>query len=167
MRTLDDIIAFIAGQCDICDALRAVAALDLPDAWIAAGFIRAAIWDHLHARPYARPHGDVDVIYFDPVHIDPNADAAIEDALRAAAPSYDWSVKNQTLMHARNGDAPYGDSANAMTHWPERCSHRGAMDRERHCDAGPLWRGGHCAHARPAHTRFRAKIVALPPTHHR
>jgi Nucleotidyltransferase len=44
--------------------LAQVRALGLPDCWVAAGFVRDAVWDHLHG--YApQLLGDVDVIWFD------------------------------------------------------------------------------------------------------
>lgn len=95
------------------DLLKIVSDLSLPDCWIAAGFIRNAIWDALHGRPSRSPVGDVDVIWFgvdgEEVH-----DRKMEEALRAVAPSIDWSVKNQARMHTRNGDAPYQSATDAM-----------------------------------------------------
>ncbi|MGR3604663.1 nucleotidyltransferase family protein [Sulfitobacter sp.] len=46
--------------------LGVVSHLELPDCWIAAGFIRNAVWDALHGRSPQMPNGDVDVICFDP-----------------------------------------------------------------------------------------------------
>jgi uncharacterized protein len=99
--------------------LAVVANLDLPDCWIAAGFVRNAVWDSLHGRPVKPPLGDVDVIWFDPVRTDPAIDRNLEESLRAAEPAIDWSVKNQARMHTRNGDAPYRSAINAMRYWPE------------------------------------------------
>jgi hypothetical protein len=99
--------------------LDVVRALALPDCWIGAGFVRNAVWDHLHGRPLSAPSGDVDVLWFDTSCTDPNEDRRLEALLRAAEPSIDWSVKNQARMHLRNGDAPYRDASDAMRHWPE------------------------------------------------
>ena len=98
--------------------LDVVRRLDLPDCWIGAGFVRNAVWDHLHRRP-ASLTGDIDVLWFDPVRIDPATDRNQEARLRAAAPPMAWSVKNQARMHIRNGDAPYVSSVDAMRYWPE------------------------------------------------
>lgn len=106
------------------DALRwrllgVVAELELPDCWIAAGFIRNAVWDSLHDRSESPLRGDVDVIWFDRNCSDSTLDRAIEQRLRIAEPSIDWSVKNQARMHVRNGDARYKSATDAMRHWPE------------------------------------------------
>ncbi|NVE94240.1 nucleotidyltransferase family protein [Altererythrobacter sp. JGD-16] len=99
--------------------LGVVADLELPDCWIAAGFVRNAVWDALHGRSESPISGDVDVIWFDQSCSDPARDRAIEEALRATEPSIDWSVKNQARMHVRNCDAPYLCATEAMRHWPE------------------------------------------------
>ncbi|MHC6224049.1 nucleotidyltransferase family protein [Pseudomonas sp. X10] len=99
--------------------LAHVRALGLPDCWIGAGFVRNAVWDHLHGRAPAVPGGDVDVLWFDPGRTDAAEDQRLEAELLARAPGVDWSVKNQARMHLRNGDAPYGSTGEAMSHWPE------------------------------------------------
>ena len=99
--------------------LGVVRALDLPDCWIGAGFVRNAIWDNLHQRPASPLTGDVDVIWFDPERADPAEDQAYEAALSRAEPTISWSVKNQSRMHVRNGDAPYSSATDAMCYWPE------------------------------------------------
>ncbi|MEM7701830.1 MAG: nucleotidyltransferase family protein [Pseudomonadota bacterium] len=99
--------------------LGLVADLELPDGWISAGFVRNAVWDALHHRSPSPPAGDVDVIWFDPEHAEPERDRDLELKLQRAEPSVDWSVKNQARMHARNGDAPYTSASDAMRFWPE------------------------------------------------
>lgn len=99
--------------------LDVVSHLALPDCWIAAGFIRNAVWDALHGRTPQPPNGDVDVIWFDPDRCYERLDRDIEGALRAAVPSVEWSVKNQARMHSRNNDKPYQSSSDAMRYWPE------------------------------------------------
>lgn len=99
--------------------LGLVADLGLPDAWIAAGFVRNAVWDALHGRPPQRITGDIDVIWFDPACTSAERDREIEARLLASAPHADWSVKNQARMHVRNGDAPYSSATDAMRYWPE------------------------------------------------
>jgi len=92
--------------------------LKLPDAWIGAGFVRAAVWDSLAGRPSPLPE-DIDVIWHDPRRACPARDLALERRLARAAPRAQWSVKNQGRMHARNGYAPYACSLQALAGWPE------------------------------------------------
>lgn len=99
--------------------LHIVRALALPDCWIGAGFVRNAVWDHLHGRPLSPLTGDVDVLWFDATCTDPDEDRRLVALLSAAEPAIDWSVKNQARMHLRNGDAPYRDVSDAMRYWPE------------------------------------------------
>ena len=96
--------------------LRCVRSLGLPDAWVAAGAVRSAVWDRAHGRPPSRSFSDVDVIWFSPGSGD---DAAMQRELRQLDPTFDWSVKNQAHMHAANHDAPYASATDAMRHWPE------------------------------------------------
>jgi len=99
--------------------LRAVRALELPQGAIGAGFVRAAVWDHLHGFADPTPLGDIDVVYFDPNDLTPARDRKLETALSRQLPGHAWSVKNQARMHRRNGDAPYRDLADALAHWLE------------------------------------------------
>jgi uncharacterized protein len=99
--------------------LAKVEALGLPDCWIAAGFVRAAVWDALHDRPAAAPTGDIDVIWFDAARATADEDRTLELRLHATAPGHVWSVKNQARMHLRNGDAAYASCKDAMRYWPE------------------------------------------------
>lgn len=101
------------------EALREVAALSLPDSWIGAGFVRDAVWDHLHGFPLAPPPGDVDVLWFGDDRASADEDCQIEAQLCSRLPLLDWSVKNQARMHRRNGDRYYVSVADAMAHWPE------------------------------------------------
>jgi len=100
-------------------ALELVATLDLPDCWIGAGFVRDALWDHLHGYSPTEPCGDVDVIWHSSASMNPDADRHIEQDLYGAMPGLQWSVKNQARMHLRNGDTPYASVADAMQRWPE------------------------------------------------
>ena len=99
--------------------LGLVDSLGLPDCWIGAGFIRNAVWDHLHQHSFSPINGDVDVIWFDSEQTDPEEDRRHEAALLSLEPRIAWSVKNQARMHARNRDTPYASATDAMRYWPE------------------------------------------------
>ena len=100
-------------------ALEIVAALDLPDCWIGAGFVRDAVWGHLHGYEMLDAKGDVDVVWYGAASPQADLDRRVEQQLRGAMPGMLWSVKNQARMHHRNGDGPYSSVADAMRHWPE------------------------------------------------
>ncbi|MGK3112107.1 nucleotidyltransferase family protein [Candidatus Pantoea formicae] len=99
--------------------LHAVQALELTDGWIGAGFVRDAVWDHLHGYVQSPVSGDVDVVWFDSENCSPELDRVLEDRLKQQIPSLDWSVKNQARMHLRNGDHPYTSTGDALLYWPE------------------------------------------------
>lgn len=99
--------------------LGVVQSLSLPDCWIAAGFVRNAVWDHLHGRCHSAPDGDIDVIWFDADRSDAEVDRDLEARLAQLAPGFAWSVKNQARMHTRNDDPPYSSATDAMRFWPE------------------------------------------------
>ena len=110
--------------------LGVVDALNLPDCWIGAGFVRNAVWDHLHQRFAAPIEGDVDVIWYDPHCTDAVGDRSLEARLHALVPSITWSVKNQARTHVRNGDAPYTSATDAMRYWPETATAIAARRRK-------------------------------------
>lgn len=115
------------------DALKAIFAADplrmsilalvqdcnLPQGWIAAGFVRDAVWDALHGREPSPPPGDIDIIWFDRENASAAHDAVLEHRFRSRMPDWRISVKNQARMHCRNGDSPYPTIGDAMRHWPE------------------------------------------------
>ncbi|MBU2862817.1 nucleotidyltransferase family protein [Reinekea forsetii] len=105
-------------------ALKAVKSLGLPDCLVAAGFVRNAVWDLLYG--VETPLKDIDVIYFCESDISEKRDLSLEHQLFELEPDFPWSVKNQARMHIRNGDAPYQNSLDAMSYWPEKQTAVGA-----------------------------------------
>ncbi|OZI66888.1 nucleotidyltransferase family protein [Bordetella genomosp. 11] len=101
------------------EVLLCVRALNLPDCWIGAGFVRNAIWNEREQRTAHHYPADVDVIWFDPERASAEFDSGIQDALRVMNPDIAWSVKNQARMHIRNGHDRYLSCAHAMEFWPE------------------------------------------------
>ncbi|MCJ8318378.1 MAG: nucleotidyltransferase family protein [Colwellia sp.] len=102
------------------NALECVRLLDLPECYLAAGFVRNLVWDNLHHKSEPTPLNDVDVIYFD--FNESNSDKFIEyeSKLNELLPQLNWQVRNQALMHIRNDDDPYLSSLDAMSYWPEK-----------------------------------------------
>ena len=120
MRDAADIADFIAHNPRMMCCLAVLAAHGPAGAWIGAGFVRNAVWDHLSEQDTeATPLADLDVVFHDPVIATAEQDAAFEAELCAAASDLPWSVRNQARMHERNGHRPYRDVADALTHWVE------------------------------------------------
>jgi hypothetical protein len=135
VERLAELRMLIASDRRRMEVLRFVRDLGLPDCWVAAGFVRNCVWDHLHGRATSPLAQDIDVIWFDPAACAAARDAALETALRERDGALAWSVKNQARMHGRNGDAPYRSATEAMRYWPEtatavgvRLDARGGID---------------------------------------
>ncbi|MCA3418527.1 MAG: nucleotidyltransferase family protein [Roseomonas sp.] len=120
MHCAADIADFIMHNPRMTHCLAVLATHGPADAWIGAGFVRNAVWDHLSGQDTeALPPADLDVVFHDPFNLAAEQDAAFEGALCTAAPYLPWSVRNQARMHERNGHRPYRDVADALAHWPE------------------------------------------------
>jgi len=119
MERLVQLQALIASDARRMHVLRLVRALALPDCWVAAGFVRSRVWDHIHQHAESPLPADIDVIWFDPERPAVEDDAELERMLRTCDASLGWSVKNQARMHLRNGDRPYRSAKDAMRYWPE------------------------------------------------
>lgn len=117
--SLERVAAILAGSRPHLDALQAAALAGPRGGWLAAGFVRNAVWDALAGRvPDVASLADLDLVHHDPTNLAPEADAAFEAALRAARP-LPWSVVNQARAHGWNGHAPYRDLTAALAHWTE------------------------------------------------
>jgi hypothetical protein len=119
MERLAELQALIASDPARMRILCLVRELGLPDCWVAAGFVRSRVWDHMHQRSRSPLPEDIDVIWFDPEQATTERDASLELALHARDDALNWSVKNQARMHQRNADKPYQSAIDAMIHWPE------------------------------------------------
>lgn len=104
---------------EIMRDLNIVRDLGLPDAYIAAGYVRNYIWDCLHGYRKRTPLNDIDVIYYDPSLLDEAVEKLYEKQLSEATGCSLWSVKNQARMHLQNGDPPYASVMDAISRWPE------------------------------------------------
>lgn len=105
-----------------CEVLRSVEDLHLPECWVGAGFVRNAIWDHLHGYTLGTPLNDIDVAYFDPL-AKPSQDKLAEARLNTLGiTSARFSVKNQAHMSERNHHLPYRSTLDAISRWTEGCT---------------------------------------------
>lgn len=110
------IIELITSDPTRMEILASLSKVSLADCYIAAGFVRNCVWDHLHGYE-PTPLNDVDVIFFD---TDLGLEKKIMDVLVALEPNTNWQVKNQAHMHIKNGDPPYRSIVDAMSYWPEK-----------------------------------------------
>ncbi|OCH17748.1 nitrate reductase [Aliivibrio sp. 1S165] len=117
---MDRIITLIEKDELRVKALDCVRQLNLPHCYLAAGFVRNLVWDHLHQKSVSTALNDVDVIYFDETESNPENYKLIESQLSALMPELNWEVRNQAIMHKRNGDKPYLNIIDAMSYWPEK-----------------------------------------------
>lgn len=104
------------------EILQAVSARKLPDAYVAAGFLRNLAWDNCHGFSNTQL-SDIDVIYFDNsdnVDTQKQFELGIQEQLKQRLPQLKWDVKNQARMHIRNNHATYLDTSDAMSWWPEQ-----------------------------------------------
>jgi hypothetical protein len=119
MELLGQLQSLITSDRQRMRVLRIVRQLELPDCWVAAGFVRSCVWDYMHQRwPSPLPR-DIDVIWYDPTQVMQGRDAILQSALCARDRTLGWSVKNQARMHERNADQPYLSALDAMRYWPE------------------------------------------------
>ncbi len=102
------------------EALECVYQLELPQCYIAAGFVRNLVWDFLHHNVKLTPLNDIDVIFFDADCLDSDYEKSLELKLSEQMPQLNWQVKNQAKMHLQNGDNPYQSTLDAMSYWPEK-----------------------------------------------
>ncbi len=99
--------------------LKAAFTLNLPDWYLAAGFVRNAIWDHLHNKTEMTPLNDVDLVYFDSEDLSHTTELHYQSELEALFPHVNWEVRNQARMHRNHGHLPYKSSEHAIAHWVE------------------------------------------------
>lgn len=100
-------------------ALDCARVLNLQDYYLAAGFVRNMVWDHIHGYAIPTPLNDIDLVYFMPR--EPlSTQHYYEQELQLMMPEIRWQVRNQALMHGKNNDAPYYNTQDAMSYWPEK-----------------------------------------------
>ena len=114
----NELIKIIESDVWMTDVLKTLRDLDLNDCWIGAGFIRNKVWDKKHGKERTELN-DIDVIHFDKSNSIKEYDLLIETKLRSIHPNVNWSVKNQSRMHLRNGHKQYADCNEAISFWPE------------------------------------------------
>jgi hypothetical protein len=120
------LIQYIQEHDQLMSDLTIVKGLELPDCYIAAGYIRNYIWDRLHGFRNREKHNDIDVVYYDFNDQSENRDIELENRLIKHTGNEKWSVKNQARMHTKNGNSPYVSIDDALSKWPETVTAVGA-----------------------------------------
>ncbi len=100
----------------VLDAARDLA---LPSWAVGAGFLRSAVWDHLHGYAEPSPLSDIDLVFFDPDDCSPAREASTETHLGAWIADGMWEVRNQARMHLVHGHSPYQSLEEGLCHWLE------------------------------------------------
>ncbi|MCW8329333.1 nucleotidyltransferase family protein [Photobacterium sp. SDRW27] len=101
------------------ECLRIARTVNLPDWYLGAGFLRNAIWDHLHNKMQMTPLNDLDLVYYDPDDLSSQTERQIEAQLTQLYPAVVWEVRNQARMHVRHGHQPYASTAEGIAQWVE------------------------------------------------
>lgn len=101
--------------------LQAVRDLQLPDGYIAAGFLRNAIWDAVHQQP-STALNDIDVVFFDPNDTRLTREQALEAQLSLAIAGARFEVRNQARMHLKHQHTPYQSAADGIRRWVEQAT---------------------------------------------
>lgn len=122
MALNDRLVAIVQASPWLMELLAGVAEHGPPGAWVAAGSVRDTVWDAVGGVARTEPHGDVDVVHFDPAPAVSDGDWTAR--LAARWPDYDFEVVNQALVHewhqAEGRDVPpAGSVAEALATWPE------------------------------------------------
>lgn len=115
---MNKIEALVKADVERMEILSIVKKLNLPDCYVAAGFIRNLVWDHIFST--STPLNDIDIVFFDPLDKSNSSAKEISAKLNEQFPDSEWQVKNQAFMHHRNHDRPYKNTLDAMSFWPEK-----------------------------------------------
>lgn len=109
----------------LVEALDAVAASSLPDAWVGAGVLRDVVWGRRNGGFRPETVKDIDVVFLDPHDRGEERERAAEHELAALA-DRPWEVTNQAAVHLWYhrvfGGAPvpaFTSIHDAVATWPE------------------------------------------------
>ena len=131
MKTEQDITKLIQNDTWMMEILQTAKSLQLPDWWVCAGFVRSKILDVLHGYEVRTLTPDIDIIYFDPLHISESTEEKLENKLKSIDSTIPWSVKNQARMHVVNNMPPYSSSVDAISKFPETATALGVtLDKQ-------------------------------------
>ncbi len=115
----------LRGEPWFSQALAAVAASGLPDAWIGAGVIRDVVWGQRHGGFNPAEVKDIDVAFFDLGCLDRERDRDAQEELVGLA-DLPWEATNQAAVHTWYHEyfggvpvQPFASVHEAVATWPE------------------------------------------------
>lgn len=114
----------LARRADLMQALHLAASLQLSSWAIAAGAIRAMVWDEMHGLLCPTPIPDWDLVYYDAA-LPLQSDRILRRDLEVMNPLYHWDVVNQAHIHRwlslenQQPVAAYSSLSEAIGAWPE------------------------------------------------
>ena len=85
---------------ELCQLLKIIQQLKLPQGALAAGSLRNTVWSILSQQPVVFK-SDIDVVFFDP-QSPVERDLELYQQLQQQYPQYHWQVKNEVYMHHYN-----------------------------------------------------------------
>ncbi|VDG19421.1 hypothetical protein MUDAN_BIHEEGNE_01167 [Lactiplantibacillus mudanjiangensis] len=104
---------------ELCQLLKIIQQLKLPQGALAAGSLRNTVWSILSQQPVVFK-SDIDVVFFDP-QSPVERDLELYQQLQQQYPQYRWQVKNEVYMHHYNfaNQAPFKSVSDAIGHFVE------------------------------------------------
>ena len=120
-----ELVAITSATPWLMAALVKAQKLKLKSWCIGAGAIRSVVWDKLHGFTRPTAIADIDLVYFDPLQSDPEADRALAAKLPEVFPAARWEVVNQASVHSwypqtsGNPVAPLASLEEGVGSWPE------------------------------------------------
>lgn len=95
-----------------------------PQAYLAAGVIRNTVWAHLHGQSYPLDQTEIDVVFYDALDKDLDAQQ-LQEKMKMEFPTIEWDITNQARVHLwyqtdKGSSIPQLSSIeHALSQWPE------------------------------------------------
>jgi uncharacterized protein len=123
---------YVSSSHIIDEALALAIKLNLQNWCIVGGIIRDVVWSSMALLDPKGVIHDIDLIYLDPSDISEKRDIEIEHSLPDVQ-GINWSVKNQSRMHIKNGDYAYISIQEALYCFPDTISSI-SISRAQNCE---------------------------------
>lgn len=119
MRTIEEAISIFEKNETVTEILEIISEQRLPDAWFVAGSVYRNLWNIMCDYPIEFKT-DIDVAFYDP-NMTYDESETLNKKIREAYPQFDWEIKNEFVMHIRNGyeKKRYSSTEDAVSKFPE------------------------------------------------